>query len=95
MFAASGALDADALDRALTAQLKRQRRALLILNDPCQNPTGYSMSTADWAAVGAVLARHADAGALTVLGAAACLVFGTFGFAVAAPWITVMRPWRR
>ena len=67
MFSASGALDADALDRALSAQLKRQRRALLILNDPCQNPTGYSMSEADWAAVGAVLARHADAGALTVL----------------------------
>ena len=29
---------------------------------------------------------------LTVLGAAACLLFGTFGFAVAVPWITDVMP---
>jgi len=28
--------------------------------------------------------------ALTVLGAAVCLIFGFFGFAVAVPWMTVM-----
>jgi hypothetical protein len=33
-----------------------------------------------------------DAGALTVLAAAACLVFGFFGFAVAVPWITAVMP---
>jgi hypothetical protein len=31
-----------------------------------------------------------DAGALTVLGAAACLMFGFFGFAVAVPWATAV-----
>jgi hypothetical protein len=35
-----------------------------------------------------------NAGALTVLGAAACLVFGFFGFAVAVPWITAVMPVR-
>jgi hypothetical protein len=39
MFTAAGALDVGALDRALAAQVARQGRALLILNDPCQNPT--------------------------------------------------------
>jgi hypothetical protein len=33
-----------------------------------------------------------DAGALIVLGAAACLMFGFFGFAVAVPWITAVMP---
>ena len=33
-----------------------------------------------------------NAGALTVLGAAACLLFGFFGFAVAVPWITAVLP---
>jgi aromatic-amino-acid transaminase len=32
-----------------------QGRALVLLNDPCHNPTGYSMSAADWAAVAEVL----------------------------------------
>ncbi len=79
MFSATGALDAAALDRALAAQMKRQGRALLILNDPCQNPTGYSMSREDWAAVTDVLARHADAGALTVLLDAAYSAYGPAG----------------
>ena len=48
MFSASGALDVAALDAALAAQVARQGRALLFLNDPCHNPTGYSMSAADW-----------------------------------------------
>ena len=33
-----------------------------------------------------------DAGALTVLGAAVCLMFGFFGFAVAVPWATAVMP---
>jgi hypothetical protein len=35
--------------------------------------------------------RH-DAAALMVLGTAACLIFGFFGFAVAVPWITAVMP---
>ena len=33
-----------------------------------------------------------DVGALTALGAAGCLVFGFFGFAVAVPWTTAVMP---
>src|ERR1700691_2106549 len=32
-----GGLDVEALDRALVAQLESQRRALVFLNDPCNN----------------------------------------------------------
>jgi hypothetical protein len=37
------------------------------------------------------LSRH-DAGTLMVLGVAACLIFGFFGFAVAVPWTTAVMP---
>lgn len=76
MFAPDGSLDAGALDLALAAQMRRQGRALVILNDPCQNPTGYSMSPADWSAVTEVLARHADRGAIAVLLDAAYSAYG-------------------
>ena len=33
-----------------------------------------------------------DVGALTVLLAAACLIYGFFGFAVAVPWSTAVMP---
>ena len=44
MFAPGGGLDVAALDAALGRQLASQKRALLFLNDPCHNPTGYSMT---------------------------------------------------
>jgi aromatic-amino-acid transaminase len=47
----AGALDVEALDRALASQLDSQRRALVFLNDPCNNPTGYSMRPSEWRAV--------------------------------------------
>jgi hypothetical protein len=37
------------------------------------------------------LGRH-ELGALTVLGAAACLIVGFFGFSVAVPWVTAVMP---
>lgn len=60
MFTAEGALDVAALDAQLAQQLAKQGRALLLLNDPCNNPTGYSMTRAEWQAVVATLLKHAD-----------------------------------
>lgn len=76
MFSASGTLDVAALDRALGEQVARQGRALLILNDPCQNPTGYSMSAADWSGTVEVLARHAAKAPVAVLLDAAYSAYG-------------------
>jgi len=76
MFTASGALDVEALDRALASQVARQGRALLILNDPCQNPTGYSMSPADWAATAHAIGRHAAKAPVTVALDAAYSAYG-------------------
>lgn len=60
MFTQAGGLDVAALDQKLTEQLKTQGRVLLILNDPCNNPTGYSMTRAEWKNVVEVLLKHAD-----------------------------------
>ena len=35
--------------------MKTQKKLLLIINDPCHNPTGYSLSVAEWEAVVAFL----------------------------------------
>jgi aromatic-amino-acid transaminase len=62
MFGPSGGLDVDALDHALAAQIMEQRRVLLFINDPCHNPTGYSMRAEEWrAVVERLVARSAQA----------------------------------
>ncbi len=50
-----------ALDSALGDILATQGRALLILNDPCHNPSGYSLRREEWREVVATLLRHAHA----------------------------------
>ena len=62
MFAADGSIDVAALDRALAAQIAEQKRVLLFLNDPCHNPTGYSMRPEEWrAVVERLIARSGEA----------------------------------
>ncbi len=62
MFAADGSIDIGALDRALGAQIAEQKRVLLFLNDPCHNPTGYSMRPDEWrAVVERLIARSSEA----------------------------------
>ena len=101
MFRQGGAFDADALDAALASALEEQGRALLILNDPCHNPPGYSMSADDWEAAGAVLRRRAAAGPVTVVLDGAYAAYGPAGGlgvplaaleAVAGP-VTVLVAW--
>lgn len=67
MFDDKGGFNVAGLDAALGAQVEKQGRALLILNDPCHNPTGYSMSEEDWRGVSAALAKHASKGAVSIL----------------------------
>jgi len=60
-------LDVAALDRALARQIAEQGRVLLFLNDPCHNPTGYSMHADEWQNVVACLLSHADEAPITLL----------------------------
>lgn len=67
MFGDDGGLDTGALDAAIGKQLADQERALLFLNDPCHNPTGYSMRHDEWKCVVEVLASHAAKAPVTLL----------------------------
>ncbi len=51
MFDERGALDVDAFRSALSKALAEQRRALVFLNSPCHNPTGYSFDDIEWGKV--------------------------------------------
>jgi aromatic-amino-acid transaminase len=76
MFAADGALGIEALDRALRRLLTAQGRALLVLNDPCHNPTGYSMTDGDWRSVVDCLRERAADGPVTLLVDCAYFLYG-------------------
>jgi aromatic-amino-acid transaminase len=78
-FDQAGGLDVQDLDRAMGDLVVRQGRVLLILNDPCHNPTGYSMSAADWRGVAEVVLRHAARAPVTVVLDAAYAAFGRPG----------------
>jgi len=76
MFSGDGGLDAGALDAALGRQLATQKRSLVFLNDPCHNPTGYSMSDDEWRAVVERLAARAAEGPVTLLVDCAYFLYG-------------------
>jgi aromatic-amino-acid transaminase len=79
MFDEQGRLDVGALDAALARQLAAQGRALVIVNDPAHNPTGYSMSDAEWAALAECVGRHADRHPVTLLVDCAYFLYGAAG----------------
>lgn len=77
MFTDGGAFNVEALDRALTDTLAKQGRALIFLNDPCHNPTGFSLSDDEWKRVVDCLGRHGDRAPVTVLADCAYAAYGT------------------
>lgn len=76
MFAQGGGLGVAALDVALARLLATQGRALVVLNDPCQNPTGYSMTDDDWRAVVERVSARASDGPVTLLVDCAYFLYG-------------------
>jgi aromatic-amino-acid transaminase len=67
MFKDMNTLDIEDLDRSITKLSKIQDRILLIINDPCHNPTGYKMSQSDWDGVIEVIKRQSKNIPITVL----------------------------
>jgi aromatic-amino-acid transaminase len=69
-------LDTEALDAALARQIQTQGRALLFLNDPCHNPTGYSMRRDEWKKVVHSILAYASQAPVTVLVDCAYMEYG-------------------
>lgn len=81
MFDERGGLDTAAFSTELGKLLREQGRALVLLNSPCHNPTGYSFSAEEWREVARILREHAHLGPITV-----CLdvAYAKFGGQLAA-----------
>jgi aromatic-amino-acid transaminase len=62
-----GCFNVTDFERKLRSMIAEQRRALVVINDPCHNPTGYTMSARDWAAVAGVLDRCSSLAPITVV----------------------------
>lgn len=67
MFDDAGKLDVAALDVALGELIASQQRVLLFINDPCHNPTGYSMTSDEWRAVVERLVARSGEAPITLL----------------------------
>ena len=89
MFDGHGAFNVAGFTEALERQLERQSRALILLNTPCNNPTGYSLDDRDWTALAAAL--RAAAGRAPV---ALCmdLAYARFGAAPPNHWVRHVQP---
>lgn len=67
MFTPSGAFDVSAMDQAIGKQVASQGRSLVVLNTPCHNPTGFSLSQDEWRAASEALVAHGKRAPVTVL----------------------------
>jgi aromatic-amino-acid transaminase len=69
MFDDQGRLDVVDFERKLQAMVESQGRALVLLNSPCHNPTGYSFSNAEWRRLVEVIERTCAPGSTSGHGA--------------------------
>ncbi len=77
MFDDRGKLDVADLDRKLQGVIDAQGRALVFLNTPCHNPTGYSLDEEDFRGVQEAVSRAAKRGPVIVLVDYAYAQYGT------------------
>lgn len=67
MFDRAGAFDVAAFERGLRDLVARQGRALVLLNTPCHNPTGYSIDRGEREALAAVVREVSARGTVALL----------------------------
>jgi aromatic-amino-acid transaminase len=67
MFDDKGRFNVADFDRELDRLMASQARALVLLNTPCHNPTGYSLDQTELDQLSEVLTRHAPRGPITLV----------------------------
>ncbi|MCU0680825.1 MAG: aminotransferase class I/II-fold pyridoxal phosphate-dependent enzyme [Polyangiaceae bacterium] len=81
MFDGAGRFDVPSLEAEVGRLLGEQGRVALVLNDPCHNPSGYSMSDDDWRRTADVLVAASEKGPVSLVLDLAYAVFSDAGFA--------------
>lgn len=87
MFDRDGAFDVEALAAGLDRNLAMQGRALVALNFPCHNPTGYSLDESEWRRISEIVGRAGERGPVAILIDAAYMEFGG---AASRAWIDAL-----
>lgn len=67
MLDAERRFDVASFDEQLHRVLDAQGRALVLLNSPCHNPTGYSLDSTEWDGVRTVVKKAAQKGPITIV----------------------------
>ncbi|MEM7414652.1 MAG: aminotransferase class I/II-fold pyridoxal phosphate-dependent enzyme [Gemmatimonadota bacterium] len=84
MFAEDGSFDVAGMTAGLERHLATQGRALVVLNFPCHNPTGYTLSQDEWREVTDAISSAAQNGPVTVL---LDVAYMEYGDADARSWV--------
>jgi aromatic-amino-acid transaminase len=79
MFDGDGRFNLPAFEAGLEKQFESQGRALVILNFPCHNPTGYSLDEEEWRGLAEVVERMGGKAPLAILFDIAYAKFGAPG----------------
>lgn len=83
LFDASGRFDLPALSQALERLIATQGRALVFINTPCNNPTGYALDETEWRGLTEVLLAANAKGPVTLL---IDLAYAAFAGSQSADW---------
>ena len=89
MFDASGRFDLAAFESGLSDLIERQGRALVLLNFPCHNPTGYTLNADEWREVAEILVRAGREAPVAFL---LDLAYARYAFEGADAWIDILVP---
>jgi aromatic-amino-acid transaminase len=84
MFASDGSFDFESFASALGRHVDAQGRALVVLNFPCHNPTGYTLGPEEWRKVVEVVQRAGERAPVSVL---LDVAYYTFGGRASRTWI--------
>jgi aromatic-amino-acid transaminase len=83
MFGSDGRFDLAGFESALTRMIQRQGRALLILNFPCHNPTGYSLDESEWEGLASIVRKAGERAPVICL---IDLAYARFGSHASQSW---------
>ncbi len=83
-FDARGRFDIGGFAAGLDRLVQRQGRALVVLNFPCHNPTGYSLDADEWRDVAEVVRRTGERAPVALL---VDLAYARFGSPTSPAWV--------
>lgn len=63
----AGKFNIESFQEVCFSVMEEQKKLLVVINDPCHNPTGYSLTQEEWAAVVEVLNRCGEQGPVILL----------------------------